>query len=331
MFGQGGHHPERMEVARAMILAEDFAERQGALAQLLEMQRADFYAMFKTMHTFPVTIRLLDPPLHEFLPDAEEIAIDVAVMRATGVEGRPLYAKEQLLRKVRALSEVNPMLGFRGCRLGIIFPEIYEMQIQAIFEAAAQLNAEGMLVEPEVMHPLVSHVNELKELKEMTDRVAEQVMAKADIRFKYLTGTMIEVPRAALTADEIAVYADFFSFGTNDLTQTTYGYSRDDAEGKFLSQYVAKKVLPENPFVSIDRGGVGKLVRMAAELGRQVQPEIKLGICGEHGGDPQSIAFCHELGLTYVSCSPYRVPVARIAAAQAAARAAGAKANSSTI
>ncbi|MDB4896221.1 MAG: pyruvate phosphate dikinase [Firmicutes bacterium] len=331
MFGQGGHHPERMAVAREMILAEHLDERRLALDKLLVMQRDDFYGMFKAMAPHPVTIRLLDPPLHEFLPGAEELAIEVAVMRATGKEGRELYQKEQLLRKVRALSEVNPMLGFRGCRLGMIFPEIYEMQLRGIFEAAAQLNKEGLRVEPEVMHPLVGHVNELKALRVMTDSIATQVMAEAGVTFKYLVGTMIEVPRAALTADEIAEYGEFFSFGTNDLTQTTYGYSRDDAEGKFLGQYVEKKVLPENPFVTIDRTGVGKLMAIGCDLGRKVRPDIKLGICGEHGGDPASIEFCHSLGLDYVSCSPYRVPVARIAAAQAAARAKGAQATSSSI
>ncbi len=331
MFGQGGHHPERMAVAREMILAETTEERLEALAKLQEMQREDFYEMFKAMQPYPVTIRLLDPPLHEFLPSAEDLAVEIAVMKAKGEESRELHQKEYLLKKVRALSEVNPMLGFRGCRLGMIYPEIYEMQVRAIFEAAAQLNKEGIKVEPEVMHPLVGHVGEFKALREMTDRVAAEVMEQTGTRFHYLVGTMIEVPRAALTADEIAEYAQFFSFGTNDLTQTTFGYSRDDAEGKFLAQYVEKKVLPQNPFVTLDRRGVGKLVRMAVESGKQVRPDIKLGICGEHGGDPDSIAFCHEVGLTYVSCSPYRVPVARIAAAQAAIRAMGQEATSSTV
>jgi pyruvate,orthophosphate dikinase len=331
MFGQGGHHPQRMEVAREMILAETLAERLLALEKLGIMQRDDFYGIFKVMQPYPVTIRLLDPPLHEFLPGEEDLAIEVAVMKARGEQGGELYRKEHLLRKVRALSEVNPMLGFRGCRLGMIFPEIYEMQIRAIFEAAAQLNQEGLTVEPEVMHPLVGHVNELAILTDMTDHIATQVMVETGTSFKYLSGTMIEVPRAALTADQIARHASFFSFGTNDLTQTTFGYSRDDAEGKFLALYVEKKVLPENPFVTLDREGVGQLVAMACELGRKARPDIKLGICGEHGGDPSSIAFCHELGLTYVSCSPYRVPVARIAAAQAAARAKGAEATSSTV
>ena len=331
MFGQGGHHPERMVVAQEMILANDIEERRVALEKLLVMQRGDFVEMFKAMEPYPVTIRLLDPPLHEFLPGEEELAIEVAVMRATGKTGAELTEKESLLRKVRALSEINPMMGFRGCRLGMIYPEMYEMQVQAIFEAAAQLNKEGVKVEPEIMHPLISHVNEFKILTDMTDRIGREVMAKFGVTFKYLCGTMIEIPRAALVSDDIAQYAQFFSFGTNDLTQMTYGFSRDDAEGKFLAQYVEKKILPENPFVSIDVTGVGKLVDISCELGRKVRPDIKLGICGEHGGDPASIEFFHNVGLTYVSCSPYRVPVARVAAAQAAARAKGAKATASTI
>ncbi len=331
MFGQGGHHPERMEVARAMILASDAEDRQAALAQLKVMQRDDFYAIFKAMQPHPVTIRLLDPPLHEFLPDEEELAIEVALLKERGQYGRELADKESTLRAVRGLSEVNPMLGFRGCRLGLIMPDIYEMQLRAIFEAAAQLHQEGVELIPEIMHPLVGHVNELRILKELTDQVASEVMLEQNVQFRYLTGTMIEVPRAALTADEIATHAEFFSFGTNDLTQTTFGYSRDDAEGKFLALYVERKVLPENPFVTLDRTGVGKLIKMAAALGREARPGIKLGICGEHGGDPSSIEFCHQIGLDYVSCSPYRVPVARIAAAQAAARSRGARANSSSI
>jgi len=331
MFGQGGHHPERMEVAREMILAETLEERLEALAKLEVMQREDFYEIFKAMAPYPVTIRLLDPPLHEFLPDAEDLAVEVALLRERQAPEREIVQKEYLLRKVRALAEMNPMLGFRGCRLGMIYPEIYEMQVRAIFAAAAQCNKEGLSVEPEIMHPLVGHVNELKFLREMTDRVAAEVMEKEQVKFNYLVGTMIELPRAALTADEIATEAQFFSFGTNDLTQTTFGYSRDDAEGKFLAQYVEKKILPENPFVSIDQTGVGKLVEMASELGRKTRPDIKLGVCGEHGGDPASIEFFHKVGLNYVSCSPFRVPVARIAAAQAAVRAKGLKATSSTI
>jgi pyruvate,orthophosphate dikinase len=328
MFGQGGHHPERMEVAREMILAENLEERKKALEKLLVMQQEDFYGMFKAMAPYPVTVRLLDPPLHEFLPGEEDLAVEVAVNKALG---KVDPEKEALLKKVRALSEINPMLGFRGCRLGMIFPEISEMQLYAIFQAAAQLNKEGIKVEPEIMHPLIGHINELKFLSDMTHRIGKEVMEKTGVTFKYMNGTMIEIPRAAVTADEIASEAEFFSFGTNDLTQTTFGFSRDDAEGKFLAQYVEKKILPENPFVTLDRVGVGALMTTATELGRKVRPNIKLGICGEHGGDPASIEFCHQLGLTYVSCSPYRVPVARIAAAQAAARAAGGKATASTV
>jgi pyruvate, orthophosphate dikinase len=328
MFGQGGHHPERMEVAREMILAENLAQRKLALEKLLVMQQDDFYYMFKAMAPYAVTIRLLDPPLHEFLPGEEELAIECAVNRALG---KVDPEKEALLKKVKGLSEINPMLGFRGCRLGMIFPEIYEMQIYAIFQAAAQCNKEGVKVEPEIMHPLIGHINELKLLTDMTHRIGKEVMAKTGSEFKYLVGTMIEIPRAAMTADEIATEAEFFSFGTNDLTQTTFGFSRDDAEGKFLAQYVEKKILPENPFVTVDRNGVGKLMKIATDLGKATRPDIKLGICGEHGGDPASIEFCHQIGLTYVSCSPYRVPVARIAAAQAAAREKGGKATASTI
>jgi len=331
MFGQGGYHPERMAAAREMILAETKEERLAALEKLRVMQREDFYEIFKAMNPYPVTIRLLDPPLHEFLPDEEDLAIEVALLREKGASGEELKAKEELLRKVRALSEMNPMLGFRGCRLGMIYPEIYEMQVRAIFEAAAQCNKEGMKVEPEVMHPLVGIVTEIAFLKDLTDRVAKEVMEEYGVTFKYMVGTMIEVPRAAVTADEIAEYAQFFSFGTNDLTQTTFGFSRDDAEGKFLRQYVDQKILPENPFVSIDRRGVGRMVEIACELGRKTRPDIKLGVCGEHGGDPASIEFFHNVGLTYVSCSPYRVPVARLAAAQAAAKARGAKAGAGTV
>jgi pyruvate, orthophosphate dikinase len=331
MFGQGGFHPERMAVAQEMILAENAEERVAALDKLRQMQRGDFYAMFKVCQPYAVTVRLLDPPLHEFLPGEEDLAVEVAVLKATGKEGAELTQKERLLRKVRSLSEINPMLGFRGSRLGMIMPDIYEMQLRAIFEAAAQLTQEGVTVTPEIMHPLVGHVNEQRILTEMTHRIAKQVMEEMGASFKYLVGSCVEVPRACLTGDEIAEYAEFFSYGTNDLTQTTYGYSRDDAEGKFLATYVEKKILPENPFVTLDKKGVGKLVQIGSELGRKVRPDLKLGICGEHGGDPASIELCHQIGLTYVSCSPYRVPVARIAAAQAAARAKGARVTSSTI
>jgi len=324
MFGQGGHHPERMAAVQTMILADSLGDRVAALEILRPMQEDDFAGLFRAMAPYPVTIRLLDPPLHEFLPGQEELAVEVAVAKALGKDpGRA----EVLLRKVRQLSEVNPMLGFRGVRLGIVFPEIYEMQVRAVFAAAARVHGEGVEVHPEIMIPLVGHVAELQLMRAMVDKVAADMQPE----FKWLTGTMIEVPRAALTADEIAAFADFFSFGTNDLTQTTYGYSRDDAEGKFLGLYVDQKVLPENPFVALDQGGVGKLVKMACDLGREVRADIKLGICGEHGGEPSSIEFCHRIGLHYVSCSPFRVPVARLAAAQAAARESGVTASTSAV
>ncbi len=324
MFGQGGHEPERMASVQAMILADTFEDRERALDQLFPMQLGDFLGIFRAMAPHPVTIRLLDPPLHEFLPDEEDLAVEVAVANALGRDpGRAAV----LLRKVRGLAETNPMLGFRGVRLGIVYPEIYEMQVRAILTAAKQLRDEGVTVHAEIMVPLVGHVTELRIIRQMIEQVAQEVAP--DLAF--LIGTMIEVPRAALTADEIAKHADFFSFGTNDLTQTTFGYSRDDAEGRFLAHYVAQRVLPENPFVALDQAGVGKLVRMAAELGRAAHPGIKLGICGEHGGEPSSIDFCHRIGLSYVSCSPFRVPVARLAAAQSAIREGGLHATSSAV
>ena len=324
MFGQGGHHPERMAVVQEVILADTLEERLEALGRLQPMQEADFEGLFRAMAPHPVTIRLLDPPLHEFLPGHEDLAVEVAVAKALGQDPG---AKLVLLRKVRALSESNPMLGFRGVRLGVVFPEIYEMQVRAIFKAAQRLHDEGVIVKPEVMIPLVGHVNELKCMKVLIDRAHQDLQPT----FAYQVGTMIEVPRAALVADEIAEYAEFFSFGTNDLTQTTFGYSRDDAEGRFLGHYLQDKVLTENPFVTLDRKGVGKLVQMSAELGRKVRPDIKLGICGEHGGEPASIEFCHEIGLSYVSCSPFRVPVARLAAAQAQLRSQGVRATASAV
>ncbi len=324
MFGQGGHHPERMAAVQKMILADNLEGRFAALDILRVMQEEDFRGILQAMAPYPVTIRLLDPPLHEFLPGQEDLAIQVAVAKATN---NPAPEAEALLRKVRQLSEVNPMLGFRGVRLGVIYPEIYEMQVRAILAAAQELFAAGVDVHPEIMIPLVGHVTELKLMREMIAKIDADMQP----RFKYHVGTMIELPRACVTADEIATEAEFFSFGTNDLTQTTFGYSRDDAEGKFLAQYVQQKVLAENPFVALDQQGVGKLVKMACELGRKTRPDIKLGICGEHGGEPSSIAFCHDAGLTYVSCSPFRVPVARLAAAQAAVRAGGQQATTSAV
>ncbi|MFZ5633580.1 MAG: pyruvate, phosphate dikinase [Bacillota bacterium] len=311
---------DRLPIVQQMILSATPQERAAALEKLLPMQRGDFYGILKAMEGLPVTIRLLDPPLHEFLPDAEELAVEITRLRLTGGAAGELAEKEELLRKVRSLSEFNPMLGHRGCRLGITFPEVYNMQARAIFEAAAMLVKEGCKVIPEVEIPLVIEVNELAYLREMVVEVAREVMSEAGIEFEYTVGTMIEVPRAALLADEIAGEAEFFSFGTNDLTQTTLGFSRDDAEGKFMADYLGKKILEDNPFMVLDRKGVGKLMKMAVELGRKTKPDLLIGICGEHGGDPLSIEFCHQLGLNYVSCSPFRVPIARLAAAQARIR-----------
>jgi len=310
---------ERLPIVQEMILAETLDERQKALDKLLPIQQGDFYGILKAMRGFPVTIRLLDPPLHEFLPDVELLKEEIRDLRAKG-ESKDLVEKEDLLRKANQLHEANPMMGFRGCRLGVVYPEIYEMQIRAILQAAVQLGKDGVTdIHPEIMIPLIGTDEELKLMKELVLKVAADI-EKTGAKLDYKIGTMIEVPRAALTADEIAAHAEFFSFGTNDLTQMTYGFSRDDAEGKFLKDYVDKKVLKDNPFQVLDRGGVGKLVKMAVELGRKTRPDLKVGICGEHGGEPSSIEFCHMVGLNYVSCSPFRVPVARLAAAHAALR-----------
>lgn len=308
----------RIPVVQDMILAETYEEREDALKKLLPMQQGDFEGIFEAMQGNPVTIRLLDPPLHEFLPDKEELLVEVTKLRMSGSNPYELKEKEQLLRKVRQLHEFNPMLGHRGCRLGMIHPEIYIMQAKAIFYAIANVKEKGIDVKPEIMIPLVGHVNELKEMRELVIKAGLQVAEETHQQYDYSVGTMIEVPRAALTADQIAQEADFFSFGTNDLTQTTFGYSRDDAEGKFLQNYIQNKVLPENPFATLDQEGVGKLVETGVKLGRQTKPGLKTGICGEHGGEKNSIQFCHDIGLDYVSCSPYRVPLARLAAAQAA-------------
>ncbi len=307
--------PERIGAVRQMIMAHDEAGRRTALARLLPHQRADFIKLFTIMAGLPVTIRLLDPPLHEFLPHGETELADVAAALGTDVEA--------MRRRAAELAEANPMLGHRGCRLGITYPEIYEMQARAIFEGALAVAKEtGSAPVPEIMIPLVGITRELEITRAQIERVAAQVFDEAGRELAYSIGTMIELPRAALIADAIAGHADFFSFGTNDLTQTTFGLSRDDA-GKFLPSYVEQGILPKDPFVSIDIDGVGALVRIAAEKGRAVKPKLKLGICGEHGGDPASITFCDQVGLDYVSCSPYRVPVARLAAAQAALGAAG--------
>jgi pyruvate,orthophosphate dikinase len=301
---------DRIRAVREMILAEDEGARRAALAKLLPMQRGDFVALFKIMGGLPVTIRLLDPPLHEFLPQSEKEIAEVA--RVMGAD------PQKLADRARELHEFNPMLGFRGCRLAIAYPEIAEMQARGIFEAAVQAGREtGKPVVPEIMVPLIASKIELDLIKERVDATAEKVSAETGAKLKYQVGTMIELPRAALKAGEIAETAEFFSFGTNDLTQTTFGISRDDA-ASFLSIYTAKGILPVDPFVSLDRDGVGELIRIAAERGRKVRRNLKLGICGEHGGDPASVAFCHEVGLDYVSCSPFRVPIARLAAAQSA-------------
>ncbi|MGB0089570.1 MAG: pyruvate, phosphate dikinase [Planifilum fulgidum] len=314
----------RVPIVQEMILAETPEQRRKALDKLLPMQLEDFKGIFREMEGLPVTIRLLDPPLHEFLPNLEDLLTEVTRLRMDPeADPRKLKEKETLLAKVKALHEFNPMMGHRGCRLGLSHPEIYEMQAEAIFRAAAELIEEGIAVRPEVMIPLVGHVNELKELRRLVEETARRVMEETGREIPYSVGTMIEVPRAALTADAIAEEADFFSFGTNDLTQMTFAFSRDDAEGKFLHTYLERKLLPDNPFMTLDAEGVGKLVRMGVELGRKVKPELKAGICGEHGGDARSIAFCHEVGLDYVSCSPFRIPLARLAAAQIAVQSSG--------
>jgi pyruvate,orthophosphate dikinase len=312
---------DRIPVVQQMILADTSEERQEALAKLLPFQRKDFKGLFEAMEGLPVTIRTLDPPLHEFLPKREEIEQKIAALdnKADDYE-ESLAALEKTLRRIEELHELNPMLGHRGCRLGIVFPEITEMQARAIFEAACDMQKQKKKVLPEIMVPLVGHINEFKHQKETIDRIAREVMARKRVKdLTYLVGTMIEVPRAALTADQIAQEADFFSFGTNDLTQMTMGFSRDDS-GRFLGHYVEKGILPKDPFVSLDVEGVGQLVKMGKEKGRSVKPDLKVGICGEHGGDPASIDFCHRVGLNYVSCSPFRVPIARLAAAQATLR-----------
>ncbi len=344
---------ERLPIVQKMILSKTVAERQAALDQLLPFQRSDFKGIFESMvnpqtgEGYPVVIRLIDPPLHEFLPSYEELLVEVTQMedkqalkttkkdkkdkkakKARKKLDKELEEKRALLEAVGSMREMNPMLGLRGCRLGLLFPEINVMQTRAILEAARELAQEGKTIHPKIMIPLVGHVNELKEVRRQLEAVAKEITSEAGKAIEYKFGTMIELPRAALTAAQIAPVADFFSFGTNDLTQTTFGYSRDDAEGKFLLRYIdgldepgldtKVKILPTNPFQTLDRDGVGQLVQMAVENGRKANPNLELGICGEHGGDPNSIEFCHMIGLDYVSCSPYRVPVARLAAAQAA-------------
>jgi pyruvate,orthophosphate dikinase len=309
---------DRIPHMRAMIMAGTEKDRRMALRKLLPMQRSDFVGIFRAMDGYPVTIRTLDPPLHEFLPRREDLMVEIAVLEATRPRSPKLRELRTLLRRVEELHEFNPMLGHRGCRLGITYPEITEMQARAIFEAACIVAKDGVKVQPEVMIPLVGTLKETANQKEIIVRVAEEVFAQKEMRVDYLVGTMIELPRAALVADEIAKEAQFFSFGTNDLTQTTFGFSRDDIN-KFLPTYLAEGILKQDPFAVLDREGVGQLVRMGTEKGRKTRRDLKVGICGEHGGDPSSVEFCHQVGMNYVSCSPFRVLTARLAAAQAAA------------
>jgi pyruvate,orthophosphate dikinase len=304
MFFEG----DRIDAVREMILANDLEGRKKALAKLLPMQKEDFKGILGIMGNLPVTIRTLDPPLHEFLPKTEEDMRDLSQK-----SGMPV---ERIKVKVDSMHEFNPMLGFRGCRLGLEYPEITEMQAQAIFEAACELRKEGKNPFPEVMIPLVGTLAEFQMQKDIVERVAKETQKKYGVKVKYMIGTMIEIPRACIAAGEIASQAEFFSFGTNDLTQTVLALSRDDA-GKFLPGYVDRKIYKEDPFVSIDQEGVGEMMRMGVERGRKVRKDLELGICGEHGGDPASVIFCHQIGLDYVSCSPYRIPVAKLAAAHA--------------
>ena len=308
---------ERLPIVQKMILAKIEEERQVYLDQLLPVQRGDFEGIFEVMDGYPVIIRLIDPPLHEFLPSYEELLVEVTELKLKGDDPQRLVEAETMLQAVESMREANPMLGLRGIRLGIMMPGIIQMQVRAIMEAACNMTKKGVVVKPEIMIPLPGHVNELKVTLSYLEPVVKEVMEEQGIEVDYKFGTMIEIPRAAITAGEIAEVTDFFSFGTNDLTQTTFGYSRDDAEGKFLLRYVEDKILPFNPFQELDQDGVGYLIKIAVEQGRKTRPDLEVGICGEHGGDPGSIEFCHRAGLNYVSCSPFRVPIARLAAAQA--------------
>jgi pyruvate,orthophosphate dikinase len=308
---------DRVPLVRNMILADDETTRDAALAKLLPMQRNDFVGIFQAMGGRPVTIRLIDPPLHEFLPVYTDLLVEVTEMRCRNANDPALKDKEEMLRKVADMHEANPMLGLRGCRLSIYFPGIVNMQVAAIIGAACEVKKAGMDVHPEIMIPLISTVAELTYIKAQLEDVAKRTMAEEGVEVDYMFGTMIEIPRAALTADEIAKEAAFFSFGTNDLTQMGYGISRDDA-AKFLPLYIEKGIFKADPTETIDQKGIGRLMRICVDDARAVNPKIKLGICGEHGGEPESVKFCHRLGLTYVSCSPKRLPVARLAAAQAA-------------
>jgi len=308
---------ERLPFVQRMILAEDKEEREKALEKLEPMQKEDFKGILKEMEGLPVIIRLLDPPLHEFLPNYEDLLLEINKLELQNSDKKKIEEKRELLQRVTGLREMNPMLGHRGCRLGITFPEVYNMQTRAAFEAAAELLLEGKKVYPEIMIPLVVHERELSILRRQTIEAIKEVEREKGVNFEYKIGTMIELPRACLCADKIAQEADFFSFGTNDLTQTTFGLSRDDAEGKFLPAYIKKKILRDDPFQVLDQTGVGQLVEMGTQRGRKTNPNLEVGICGEHGGEPSSVKFCYGVGMDYVSCSPYRVPIARLAAAQA--------------
>ncbi|RLE10123.1 pyruvate, phosphate dikinase [Candidatus Aerophobetes bacterium] len=309
---------DRLPFVQKMIMAKNKEEREEALEKLEPMQRGDFKEILREMEGLPVIIRLLDPPLHEFLPNYENLLVEINTLRLMKKgDEKEIAEKERILERVLALREMNPMLGHRGCRLGITFPEVYNMQAKAVFEAAAELVQEGIKVYPEIMIPLVATQRELSILREEIEGIAQKVMEEKKVKFEYKIGTMIELPRAALCADKIAEVADFFSFGTNDLTQTTFGFSRDDAEGKFIPLYLERKILKDDPFQVLDQEGVGELVRIGTERGRKANKDLEIGICGEHGGEPSSVKFCHRVKMNYVSCSPYRVPIARLAAAQA--------------
>lgn len=310
--------PERLPIMQEMIISESREERVKFLENLEKMQKKDFYDILKAMDGYPVIIRLLDPPLHEFLPQRERLEKELEDLKARSESQEVISKKERQLVRSKELSEFNPMIGFRGCRVGLVYPEIYEMQSAAIIEAAIDLKREGFNPIPKIMLPLIGHVNEMRVLREKVQKVVEETINRENVKVSYQIGTMIEVPRACLTADQIAQYADFFSYGTNDLTQTTFAYSRDDAEVTFLPFYLKEKILLEEPFMTIDRDGVGKLVRIGVVLGRKTNKSLEIGICGEHGGDPESIEFFHYAGLDYVSCSPFRVPIARLSAAQVA-------------
>ncbi len=311
---------DRLPIVQEMILAEYVEEREAALAKLLPVQRDDFYGILKAMAPFPVTIRLLDPPLHEFLPEHTALAIEIEQLKYNNAATKLIFEKEELLDKINKLSEKNPMLGHRGCRLGVTYPEIYRMQARAIFEAMVMLKKEDISTFVEIEIPLVMDLSELTLLKVEIEDVYAQIKNETNMELDFAIGTMIELPRACMLADKIAKEAEFFSFGTNDLTQTTLGFSRDDAEGKFIPVYLDKRIIKDNPFAVLDQDGVGALMKIAVEKARITKPDILLGICGEHGGEPSSIEFCHKIGLSYVSCSPYRIPIARLAAAQAAVK-----------